>query len=113
MASFSATSTEGSGDDAEQVDAIERAYGSGRGSIIVQAKAHIEEMSRNRNRIVVTELPYQTDKSRLVERIAELVRDGRTGGHHGPARRVGPHGMRMCIELTRTVDAAPDAGRAV
>jgi DNA gyrase subunit A len=96
---------EGSGADAEQVDAIEKAYGSGRGSLVMQARAHIEEMSRNRNRIVVTELPYQTDKSRLLERIAELVRDGRIEGIADLRDESDRTGMRICIELTRTVDA--------
>ena len=95
---------EGNGDDAEQVDAIERAYGSGKGSLVVQAKAQIEEMSRSRNRIVVTELPYQTDKSRLIERIAELVREGRLEGLTDLRDESDRTGMRICIELTRTVD---------
>ncbi|HEX9118221.1 MAG TPA: DNA topoisomerase (ATP-hydrolyzing), partial [Anaerolineae bacterium] len=94
----------GSGEEAEQVDAIERAYGTGRGSLVVQAKAHIEEMSRNRSRIVVTELPYQTDKSRLVERIAELVRDGRIEGITDLRDESDRTGMRLCIEMTRNVD---------
>ncbi len=95
---------EGNGDGAEQVDAIERAYGGGKGSLVVQAKAQIEEMSRSRNRIVVTELPYQTDKSRLIERIAELVREGRLEGLTDLRDESDRTGMRICIELTRTVD---------
>ncbi|MBC8249797.1 MAG: DNA gyrase subunit A, partial [Anaerolineales bacterium] len=69
----------GEGNGAE-ADAIRSAYAVGRGRITVQARAHIEEMTRNRHRIVVTELPYQTSKSNLIERIAELVRDGRLEG---------------------------------
>ena len=70
----------------------------------MQAKAHIEEMSRNRSRIVVTELPYQTDKSRLLERIAELVRDGRLEGITDLRDESDRTGMRVCIEMTRTAD---------
>ena len=58
-------------------DAIAKAYAGGKGSIVMQAKAHVEEMSRSKNRIVITELPYQTNKSNLIERIAELVREKR------------------------------------
>jgi len=70
---------EGSG-DGEQPDLIHSAYALGRGQITVQARTHIEEMSRSRHRIVVTELPYQVNKSRLIERIAELAREGRIEG---------------------------------
>ena len=59
---------------------IESAYGSGRGRVTVQAKAHIEEMERGKSRIIVTELPYQVNKSSLIERIAELARDGHLEG---------------------------------
>ena len=54
---------------------IESAYGSGRGRIMVRAKAHVEEMERSKNRIIVTELPYMVNKSSLIERIANLARD--------------------------------------
>jgi len=54
---------EGTGDAAEQVDVIAHAYAGGKGHIVMQAKAHIEDMSRNRARIVVTELPYMTNKT--------------------------------------------------
>ncbi|PKO20803.1 MAG: DNA gyrase subunit A, partial [Chloroflexi bacterium HGW-Chloroflexi-1] len=95
---------EGSGANQEQVDVITKAYASGRGRIIMQAKAHIEEMSRNRNRIVVTELPYQANKTNLLERIADLVRDGRLEGITDLRDESDRTGMRICIELTRTVD---------
>jgi DNA gyrase subunit A len=95
---------EGSGAQAEQVDVIARAYGNGKGPIVVQAKAHIEEMSRNRNRIVITELPYMTDKTRLLERIAELARDGQLEGLTDLRDESDRTGMRINIELTRTVD---------
>ncbi|MGC8782500.1 MAG: DNA gyrase/topoisomerase IV subunit A, partial [Anaerolineae bacterium] len=95
---------EGSGDEARQVDMIAHAYASGKGSIVVQAKAHIEEMSRNRARIVVTELPYMANKTNLLERIAELVRDGRLEGITDLRDESDRTGMRICIEMTRTVE---------
>ncbi len=92
------------GDKEEPADAIRNAYALGRGRIAVQAKAHIEEMSRNRHRIVVTELPYQTNKTRLIERIADLVRDGRLEGIVDIRDESDRQGMRLVIELTRTVE---------
>ena len=84
-----------------KADAIETAYAVGRGRFIVQAKAHVEEMSRNRHRIVITELPYAVNKARLVERIAELVRDGRIEGIADVRDESDRSGMRLVIELTR------------
>ena len=95
---------EGTGDAAEQVDVIAHAYASGKGHIVMQAKAHIEDMSRNRARIVVTELPYMTNKTNLLERIAELVRDGRLEGITDLRDESDRTGMRICIEMTRTVE---------
>jgi DNA gyrase subunit A len=90
--------------DGEQPDLIHSAYAMGRGRITVQAKTHIEEMSRSRHRIVVTELPYQVNKSRLIERIAELARDGRVEGIADLRDESDRQGMRLVIELTRTVE---------
>ena len=87
------------------VDALRAAYAMGRGRIIVQAKTHIEEMTRNRSRIVITQLPYQVNKTNLIERIAELVRDGRLEGIVDLRDESDRRGMRIAIELTRTVDA--------
>jgi DNA gyrase subunit A len=95
---------ENGADGEEDVDVIARAYAVGKGRIIVQAKAHIEEMSRSRSRIVVTELPYQTNKTNLMERIAELVRDGRLEGITDLRDESDRTGMRVCIETTRTVE---------
>lgn len=86
-------------------DALSAAYAVGRGRIIVQAKTHIEEMTRNRSRIVITELPYQVNKTNLIERIAELVRDGRVEGIVDLRDESDRRGMRIAIELTRTVVA--------
>jgi DNA gyrase subunit A len=88
----------------EEDDLIAQSYAVGRGRYVVQAKAHMEEMSRSRNRIVVTELPYQTNKTRLLERIAELAREGRIEGISDLRDESDRTGMRVVIELTRTAD---------
>ncbi|MEE8389450.1 MAG: DNA gyrase subunit A, partial [Anaerolineae bacterium] len=85
-------------------DVIAHAYGQGRGKITVRARAHVEAMTRSRHRIVVTELPYQVNKSSLVERIAQLVRDGRLEGITDLRDESDRKGMRLVIELTRTVE---------
>lgn len=87
-----------------ETDLIKTAYATGRGRVIVQAKAHIEEMSRNRHRLVITELPYQTNKSALAEKIAELARDGKIEGLADLRDESDRQGMRLVIELTRTVE---------
>ena len=88
----------------EEIDAIWQAYATGRGRLILQAKAHFEEMSRSRSRIVVTELPYQTNKTNLLERIALLVRDGKIEGITDLRDESDRTGMRIVIELTRNVE---------
>ncbi len=88
----------------EDNDRIKAAYAVGRGCITVQAKAHIEEMSRNRNRLVITELPYQTNKASLIEKIADLVRDSKIEGIADLRDESDRQGMRLVIELTRTVE---------
>jgi len=85
-------------------DVIAHAYGQGRGKITVRARAHVEEMTRSRHRIVVTELPYQVNKSNLIERIAQLVREGRLEGITDLRDESDRRGMRLVIELTRTVE---------
>jgi DNA gyrase subunit A len=70
----------------------------------MQAKAHFEEMSRGRSRIVVTELPYQANKVALIERIASVVRDGKLEGLTDLRDESDRAGMRLVIELTRNVD---------
>jgi DNA gyrase subunit A len=95
---------QGADADDESADLIRSAYAVGRGRFTVQAKAHIEEMTRNRHRIVVTELPYQTNKTNLIERVAELVRDGKIEGITDLRDESDRQGMRIVIELTRTVE---------
>ena len=87
----------------EEIDAVTQAYATGRGRLILQAKAHFEEMSRSRSRIVVTDLPYQTNKTNLLERIALLVRDGKIDGITDLRDESDRAGMRIVIELTRNV----------
>jgi len=84
---------------------IEAAYGSGRGRISVQARVHAEEMERGKSRLIVTELPYMTNKSSLIERIAELARDGQIEGISDLRDESDRQGMRIVIELTKNVDA--------
>ncbi len=85
-------------------EGIEAAYGKGRGRVTVQARAHIEEMERGKSRIIVTELPYQVNKSSLIERIAELVRDGALEGITDLRDESDRQGLRIVIELTKNVE---------
>lgn len=90
--------------DAEGDGSLKSAYGRGRGRIQVRARAHIEEMSRGRHRIVVTELPYMTNKSSLIGRIANLARDGKLEGLADLRDESDRQGMRIVIELVKTAD---------
>ena len=83
---------------------IEAAYGSGRGKVTIQAKVHTEEMERGKPGLIVTELPYMTNKSSLIERIADLVRDGQIEGITDLRDESDRQGMRIVIELTKNVD---------
>jgi len=91
-------------------DALAHAYGSGRGRITVRGRVHVEKMSRARHRLVVTELPYQINKSNLVERIADLVRSNRIEGITDLRDESDRQGLRLVIELSRTVE--PEAALA-
>ncbi len=88
----------------DQEDLLKAAYAVGRGRITVQAKVHVEAMSRNRNRLVITEIPYQTNKTNLIERIADLARDEKIEGLVDLRDESDRQGMRLVIELTRTVE---------
>jgi DNA gyrase subunit A len=85
-------------------DGIEAAYGSGRGRVTVQAKAHVEEMERGKNRIIVTELPYMVNKSSLIERIADLAREGYLEGLSDLRDESDRQGMRIVLEMTKNAD---------
>ena len=84
---------------------IEEAYRTGRGKIRVRAVTDIEPMHNGKNRIVVTELPYMVNKARLIEKIAELVRDKKIDGITDLSDQSNREGMRVCIELRRDVNA--------
>ena len=83
---------------------IEEAYRTGRGKIRVRAITNIEPMQNGKNRIVVTELPYMVNKARLIEKIAELVRDKKVDGITDLRDESNRQGMRVCIELRRDVN---------
>ena len=84
--------------------AIEEAYRTGRAKIKVRAVTNIEPMTNGKNRIVVTELPYMVNKARLIEKIAELVRDKRIDGITDLRDESDREGMRIAIELRRDVN---------
>jgi DNA gyrase subunit A len=85
-------------------EGIEAAYGSGRGRVTVQAKTHVEEMERGKNRIIVTELPYMVNKSSLIERIADLAREGYLEGLSDLRDESDRQGMRIVLEMTKNAD---------
>jgi len=89
-------------DDAESDDgSLLSAYATGRGKITMRARCHIEDMGRGKSRIIVSELPYQTNKAALIERIATLVRDGRLEGIADLRDESDRQGLRLMIELQR------------
>ena len=83
---------------------INEAYRTGRGKIRVRAVTDIEPMQNGKNRIVVTELPYLVNKARLIEKIAELVKDKKIDGITDLRDESDREGMRICIELRRDVN---------
>ena len=93
--------------DNKDENPIESAYGSGRGRVVVRAKVHVEEMERGKSRIIVTELPYMVNKSSLIERIANLARDGYLEGLSDLRDESDRQGMRIVLEMTK--NANPDA----
>ena len=86
-------------------ESIKEAYRTGRGKIKVRARAEIEELPKGKQQIVVTEIPYQVNKARLVERIAELVKDKKIEGISDLRDESNRNGMRIVIELKRDVNA--------
>ncbi|HEC18462.1 MAG TPA: DNA gyrase subunit A [Gammaproteobacteria bacterium] len=83
------------------VRGIREAYRTGRGRVLVRARTEVEEYGNGRQRIVVTELPYQVNKARLIEKIAHLVRDKKIEGISELRDESDKDGMRMVIELKR------------
>ena len=86
-------------------EGIRQAYTTGRGVIKMRANAHIETMSNGKPRIIVTELPYQVNKARLIEKIAELVRNKEIEGITDLRDESDRNGMRVVIELRRDANA--------
>ncbi len=87
----------------KEIDALANAYATGRGKVTVRAKAHVEQMERNKSRIVITELPYQVNKTNLLGRIADLHRDGKIEGLTDLRDESDRNGMRIILETTRNV----------
>lgn len=86
-------------------EGIESAYTTGRGKVVMRARSQIEEVGKGRYQIVVTELPYQTNKAALVERIAELVKNKKIDGVNEIRDESDREGIRVVVELRR--DAQP------
>lgn len=86
-------------------DGLRKAYATGRGRITIRARAHTEEIRGGRERIVITEIPYQVNKVSVVEKIAKLVRNGRLEGISDLRDESDRRGMRLVIDLGRGVDA--------
>ena len=86
-------------------ESIADAYKTGRGKVKVRARASIEELPKGRQQIVVTEIPYQVNKAKLVERIAELVKDKKLEGISDLRDESNRQGMRIVIELKRDANA--------
>lgn len=84
---------------------ILQAYRTGRGSILMRSRAHIEQWGRDREAIIITEIPYQVNKSTLVERIAEAVKDKRIEGISEIRDESNREGVRVVIELKRDANS--------
>jgi len=84
---------------------IKQAYRTGRGMAILRAKAEIEELANGKSRIIVTEIPYQVNKAKLIENIADQVKDKRLEGIADLREETDRHGMRIVIELKKDVNA--------
>lgn len=91
-------------DNGSGEDQLRAAYGTGRGKIKIRAKAHIEDLGRGRSRIIISEIPYQTNKTSLIERIAVLAREGRIEGIADLRDESDRTGLRIVIDVTRAAD---------
>jgi len=85
---------------------IQRAYTTGQGKVLIRANSEIEEMSKGRHRIIITELPYQTNKAELVQKVAILVKDKKIEGISDLRDESDRQGMRIVIELKK--EAQPE-----
>ncbi len=91
----------------DRTETLAQSYGSGKGRVRMRARVRLEEMNRGKKRIIVTELPYMTNKSSLIEKIAEFVRDGDLEGVSDLRDESDRQGMRIVIELNKS--ANPDS----
>lgn len=88
----------------ENSDSLSQIYGSGHGTVKLRARTRLEEMSRGRMRIIVSELPYMVNKSTLIERIATIVREGGLEGVSDLRDESDRQGMRIVIDLNKNAD---------
>lgn len=91
-------------DNGSDEDQLRAAYATGRGKIKIRAKLHVEELGRGRSRIIISEIPFQTNKTSLIERIAELVREGQIEGIADLRDESDRTGLRIVIDVMRTAD---------
>ncbi len=80
---------------------VRSAFESGRGAVIMRGRVHFEELAKDKNAIIITEIPYQVNKATMIEKIADLVRDKRIEGISDLRDESDRHGMRVVIELKR------------
>jgi DNA gyrase subunit A len=90
--------------ESEQEDILS-AYGTGKGKVMVRGRVSLEEMTRGKSKIIISELPYMTNKASLIERIAELAREGSLEGIADLRDESDRQGMRIVIELNKSADA--------
>ncbi|WP_278277569.1 DNA gyrase subunit A [Anaeromicrobium sediminis] len=86
-------------------ESIKDAYRTGQGKVTVRANVEIEDMGKGKSRIIATEIPYQVNKARLIEKIADLVRDKKIEGISDLRDESDRNGMRIVVELKRDVNA--------
>ncbi len=94
------------GDAKSDEDALITAYATGRSKLTVRAKAHIENVGRGKTRIIISEIPYQTNKNSLIERIADLVRNERIDGISDLRDESDRQGLRIVVECKSNADPA-------
>lgn len=92
--------------DKNEEERLISAYATGRGKLTVRAKAHLEDLGRGRTRIIITEIPFQINKSSLIERIVDLAQKGKVEGLSNMRDESDREGLRIVIELTRNADAS-------
>ena len=88
----------------DRTETLAQSYGSGKGRVRMRARVRLEDMGRGRKRIIVTELPYMTNKASLIEKIAEFVRDGAIEGISDLRDESDRQGMRIVLELSKSAD---------